>query len=161
MEMDIYMYVSDIKGDLTHKDYEQWFIADSISYDLTRAEEEGAATGEEDVPKLGDISFSKRMDSASPPLFQLIAATRPKDVEIMCHFIKTIGAKSIGEPYVGLSFGTCRLTSYRCDGDNETYTFTAKKMSFQFFKSGKKGHRGMHTTAMWEDTSGDGEDSAS
>ena len=156
----IYVKIPDIKGDVTTRGYEGWFVADSFSFGVEREmKESGEKAGTEDinigVGELQECTISKSMDMASANLAQYaINGNSLGQAEI--HFVEIA---SDGQPQTYLKYKLDRafVKSWSTSGDaddrpTEEVAFYYNKIAFNYTPTKDGKTTGESSTFSWDRT---------
>ncbi len=136
----IYVKIEGLKGDVTTKGYEGYFVADSFSFGVEREmKESGEKGGTADinigVGELQEVTISKSMDRASAELAQFaVNGNSPGTAEI--EFVEVAGD---GKAYTYLKYklDRCFVKSWSTSGDaddrpTEEVAFYYNKIAFNY-----------------------------
>lgn len=156
----IYVKIPGLKGDVTTKGYEGYFVADSFSFGVEREmKESGEKGGTEDlnigIGELQEVRISKAMDRTSADLAQFaINGNSPGTAEI--DFVEVGGstdAKPV--PYLKYKLDRVFIKSWSTSGDaddrpTEEVAFYYNKIAFNYAQT-KDGRTSEQTSTMsWD-----------
>lgn len=109
--MSIYMKFGKVDGPVTTTGFIKWIELDSFQWAVHRAVSSGVGgkTRESSAPNISEIVVTKKLDSASPKLYQdAVAGTFDTKVEIKL----TTTTKDKIETYLAYEFENCGVSSY-------------------------------------------------
>ena len=154
----IYVKIEGLKGDVTTKGYEGYFVADSFSFGVEREmKESGEKGGTADinigVGELQEVTISKSMDRTSGSLAQFaINGNSPGTAEI--EFVEVAGDGS-AHTYLKYKLDRCFVKSWSTSGDaddrpTEEVAFYYNKIAFSYAQT-KDGRTFEQTSTMsWD-----------
>lgn len=136
----IYVKIEGVKGDVTTKGYEGYFVADSFSFGVEREmKESGEKGGTADinigVGELQEVTISKSMDSISPTLAQFaVNGNSLGTAEI--EFVEVAGGGE-AHTYLKYKLDRCFVKSWSTSGDaddrpTEEVAFYYNKIAFNY-----------------------------
>ncbi len=114
----IYLNYDKIKGDATDDSHKDWIEVSDVEFSVERTFSTGIGSSknrESTQPKLGEITITKRIDTASPLLFQeAVSGTKGKDVKI--EFVSTAQG---GAPYCSFLLKNTLVGSYSLESESD------------------------------------------
>lgn len=132
--MPIYLKLADIKGSVTESAHKDWIEVDSMQYGVGRAIRTpvGRATGRETgAPSLSELTFTKKLDGSSLPIFKLsVGGTTGKDATI--HLVKV--ENDAAQTYLEVKLKDALVSAYSSSTNGAQDTHTMESFSLNFTK---------------------------
>jgi type VI secretion system secreted protein Hcp len=154
----IYMKMEGVKGEVTAKDHEGWIEVTSAQVGLGRAISSPVG-GKRDasLPSFSDVTITKPMDSASPPLFlESVLGKAGKQVDL--HFTRSVEGQEIVYYTITLSDVLVSSFSQSSGGDRpmESLSLNFTKFNMIYTPVDDKGGTGAPIPATYDLTTGKG-----